>query len=218
MTELATDSPIQETEYSGHSKLYRVGSRVGAILRRPLTVAEMSEHPQIIEHDRLFAQLLIELEDEYGVRSPNLGLFKSKDDEGRNIAYIEGQWVEGKNLFDDSAEVPPAIMRRGLKAIIDYYAAARHNGGYYLADLQPENIIFGRTANDKEDHLYFIDMEPLIDRVEPGQPLNRVHLDRILPQLWMLIGEGMRNGEDWEDLNRSLDEVEGFAEALPSHP
>src|ERR1043165_6807036 len=169
MTETLTTGQIYEADYSRRTILYGSADNPGVVLRRPKTKADVSD-PIIIERDKGFAELVMNLEERYGIRTPAMRLTQT-DVEGDLGVFIGGQWVEGKHLSDESAQIPAPMVRQAVEAIIDYYRDAQRNGGSYLRDLRPSNIVYGRGANDNTDELYFIDLEPLWWEIGAGHPL-----------------------------------------------
>lgn len=197
-----TPEHIRPADYSIRTPLYTVMGK-DTVLRRPLDISELSKTE--IERDRQFAKLLMRLDEGYGIQSPGMAIYKDG-----TTAFIEGRWVEGRNVSDQAAEIPASAVKHAIESVIDYYRQATLRGGPYLTDLRPSNMIYGRTAEDTEDHLYFIDLEPLWANGGPGVPISPVHMDRILPELWLLIQEGVRNGQDWGDLSSALTDLESL--------
>jgi len=210
MSEKTPNTPIK-TDYSQRTTLYRVIGE-NHVLRRPHTSQELLEpikkdqNLTRAESDKHFAQLLIELEDKYGIRTPRMSMYR----DGQTV-FIEGQWVEGKNLSDDAPQLPLPILRQAAESIINYYIDATKNGGDYLTDLRPSNIIYGRLNGDTEDHLWFVDIEPRWATNNAGDPLP-VKREFLLaePELMFLLHEGKTRGGDWTDLQQKFEELKSL--------
>jgi hypothetical protein len=204
---------IQETPYYGRSPLYHDSDRPELVLRRPLAKTEFSK-PGLVEHDAKFTELLMDLEERYGIRSPNMGMHQTTDEHGSPVVYIQGESVEGWNLSDYSGELPEAAVRQALEAIISYYRNVKIDGGDYLTDLRPSNIIYGRLSGETTDSLYFVDIEPLWATNEPHQALRVDCMERVLPELWMMVHEGVSKGYPWEHLASAYTDLEAMQQSV----
>ncbi|HET7529006.1 MAG TPA: hypothetical protein VFJ84_02140 [Candidatus Saccharimonadales bacterium] len=211
-----TPNHIHEADYSLRTPLYTVIGK-NLVLRRPLTPQELQEPSKmraemtVTEHDKRFAELLADLQEKYGIKSPKMSSYI----DGPTV-FIEGQWVEGKNLSDEAADIPVLVIRHALQSIINYYLEATRNGGDYLTDLRPSNIMYGRIDGDTEDHLYFIDLEPRWASNKPGNPLPvRGEFELAEPELMFLLHEGKTRDENWVDLKERFEELKSLQE-LPA--
>ncbi|MBX4188677.1 hypothetical protein KW792_01100 [Candidatus Saccharibacteria bacterium] len=205
MTDTLNQYPIRQASYQSRLPLYESAGHPGSVLRRPMGKVAVESW---VDNDRRFAEQLLDLEEKFGISSPNMSLLKTEGQDGHPEIYIQGGWVEGKNLFDDSADIPVPVVKHAIGAIIDYYRQAADNSGPYLMDLKPDNIMYGRMADDTEDKLYFIDIEPLLRDKRPDEPLNFNDMDRIMPELWLLIDGDLKKNEGWDDLAESYQDLQ----------
>ena len=194
-------------------RLYQAPDLPDLVLRRPMPKESFGEEI-IIEGDAKFAQLLIDLDEKYGIKTPKMSMLEAEDfTSEKNMIFVGSQKVSGKNLFYNASKIPVEVVEKAVRAIINYYQDAKKNGGDYITDLTPENIMYGRLSTDSQDELYFIDLDPyFVSSIDDdASSLDDNVQQRVFSQLRSLIAQRLDGRDSSEQLFKDL-------AGLPSHP
>ncbi len=125
----------------------------------------------------------VEIRDAHLVRLAELGVnipaneaigLESKD--GKEVAYEAADQILGLELDLALVNKDERLAAMDLNAhyagLLGYMKEVYEKGGFFLSDITRNNqqSMLGHTANDLEDKVYLIDLEPLMEEFHADQP------------------------------------------------
>ena len=132
------------------------------------------ENDGILEDWTTFAEQLIKLDEHYGIKSPGYSLTRAFHPESGELeTFALGYRLEGTDfiklfhpelyreqpLASPQEAVPIEAVVHGLGAIASYYTYVVNEGGRYLTDFKPGDLMWGSQPPDTEKHTYFVDFD-----------------------------------------------------------
>lgn len=119
--------------------------------------------PELIQGRELF----YELQNVYRINVPDIDYEEVIDTNGKRSIRTYIDWVEGHNLSDIASgvdDLKPARLAFDSygDSLCQYVIDKATYGGRFLFDTTTRsNLVYGKRRNDKEDQLYFVDVEPV---------------------------------------------------------
>jgi hypothetical protein len=168
-----------------------------------------------VREQEIFTRLALDLQDRYAIETPGISVMMvDKGPVAGNQPYVGAGRLEGVTFSrdgfpsaykkDEPPHIPPETIRQAYQAMLDYYAdVVTGDGDYYLTDLRPQNLMYGRLQPDEAEKLYFIDVDPqTIARSYDQVPhkLNEMALAAVKDIGWFLDHSASRYGQDFDDL------------------
>lgn len=130
-------------------------------------------HQQSLETSKNAKKLIHELFTKYGIHTLPYDIVQAPDIElNQPAVYIVTDRVYGHNIADKN--IPPEIVKDNIQdfenfytSLVSYVGNIYVNGGSMLTDIDPHQFMLGHTAENPDDNIYLVDLDPWSAVIEP---------------------------------------------------
>jgi hypothetical protein len=112
---------------------------------------------------------------QYGVNIPKNETLGELIEEDRPVIYEASDRILGDELdlalVNKDPRVSAAKLGQHYGGLLSYMKSVYQEGGFYLSDITRNNqqAMLGHTADDPEDKIYLVDLEPLLAKFHPSE-------------------------------------------------
>ncbi len=164
--------PFESAPEYARNSIFISGANPEKVVRRVNSSGET--HEQSLQTTKNAKTLTHELSAKYGIRIPSYDIVQAPDTElNEPVVYIVTDRIHGHNITDKS--IPSEAVKENFQkfenfysSLISYMGDTYVNGGKMLTDIDPHQFMLGHTAQNPEDNIYLVDLDPWSTIIEPN--------------------------------------------------
>jgi hypothetical protein len=128
-----------------------------------------------VAQTQLLTEGLLRLDADYGLRTPGLSLAREVVNDQVQLFLVTPR-VEGFSFADGLSEIPELVATTAFASILQYHRDFIWMDGVYLDDVRLPQLMYGKTASDTENRVYFVDVEQQAYEISKGERENSAEL------------------------------------------
>ncbi len=212
--------PFESAPEYARNSIFLLGGNSEKVVRRVNSSGET--HEQSLLATKNAKNLTHELSTKYGIHIPSYDIVQAPDAElNQPVVYIVTDRIHGHNITDKS--IPTEVVKENFKKFENFYSSLISYvgdmyifGGKKLIDINPHQFMLGHTAQNPDDNIYLVDLDPWSTLIEPNGT-NKEHEDMIF-STFRTTYECMKATEDkaGELLTTARENLLKILQAIPS--
>ncbi len=211
-------SSLVDTEPYFRGSIKTLKDNPEKIIRLSKSNAKRGETEQ--EYHVAGKKLFYELRDKYGIAVPDIELVAHLIN-GEKAMVTVTDMIDGKNLdevtFGENNRVAAEQYENFFDGMTKCCIDKFFEEGLYIADLKNEQFVYGKRKGDKEDKIYYVDVDPILDKYDPSDDFGRSYhcfIDHIETLISMIV-----KAEEKINKSRAKEEMmAGISQELSSFP